>query len=210
MNILLLEDDNILSTTLTKLLTLEGYNISLAVDANEVFSLTYDNNYDLYLFDINVPILKGTDILKELRQSGDNTPTFFLSALRDIDTISEGFDAGCDDYIKKPFDFDELLVRIRSILKKSYGNLKYKDITYDPNTNIIKQDDKIIHLGTIEQNIFILFIKNKNKLVTKDEIYELLETPTASALRVQISRLKKALNLNITNIRGEGYKLEEL
>ncbi len=210
MKILLLEDDHILSSTLIKLLSIEGYDLTLAHNGEEVLDLTYENSYDLYLFDINVPCISGLDLLKELRESGDKTPAFFISALVDIDSISAAFDIGCDDYIKKPFDFDELLVRIRSALKRSYGNLTYKDIVYDFKTREIKKSGETITLGNVETAIFELFIKNISAVIPKEEIYELMEKPSEVGLRVNISRLKKLLGLDIRNIRGVGYKLEEL
>ena len=210
MKILLLEDDHILSSTLIKLLNIEGYDVTPAHDGEEVLDLTYENSYDLYLFDINVPYINGLDLLKELRESGDKTPAFFISALVDIDSISSAFDIGCDDYIKKPFDFDELLVRIRSALKRSYGNLTYKDIVYDFKTREIKKSGETISLGNVETAIFELFIKNISAVIPKEEIYELMEKPSEVGLRVNISRLKKLLELDIRNIRGVGYKLEEL
>ncbi len=210
MKILLLEDDSILSSTLVKLLELEDYDVSLAIDGNEVLELTYEHKYDLYLFDINVPYISGTDLLKELRDSGDTTPTFFISALIDIESISNGFDVGCDDYIKKPFDFDELLIRIKSILKKSYGDLKYKDLKYNPTSKEIIKDSVIIDMGLVETAIFELFIKNISSIVTKNDIFDVMDNPTDVALRAQISRIKKTLDLDITNIRGIGYRLEKV
>jgi len=210
MKILLLEDDSILSSTLIKLLSLEYYDVTLAENGNEVLELTYENKYDLYLFDINVPYINGTDLLKELRDSGDNTPAFFISALIDIKSISTGFDVGCDDYIKKPFDFDELLIRIKSVLKRLYGNLVYKNIKYDIKTKEITKDNKIIDMGYVENSIFELFIKNIGKTINKDEILDLMEHPTLSALRVHISRIKKELDIEIVNIRGIGYRLEKI
>ncbi len=210
MKILLLEDDSILSSTLIKLLSLEYYDVTLAENGNEVLELTYENKYDLYLFDINVPYINGTDLLKELRDSGDNTPAFFISALIDIKSISTGFDVGCDDYIKKPFDFDELLIRIKSVLKRLYGNLVYKNIKYDIKTKELTKDNKIIDMGYVENSIFELFIKNIGKTINKDEILDLMEHPTLSALRVHISRIKKELDIEIVNIRGIGYRLEKI
>jgi len=208
--ILLLEDDYILSSSLEKFLKFEGYEVSLATNGNEVLNFTYENRYDLYLFDINVPYINGIDLLRELRDSGDKTPTFFITALIDTNSLSRAFDAGCDDYIKKPFDIDELLIRMKSILKRSYGSLTYKDIVYNYETREIKKLDKVINLATVEMAIFELFIKNKEKIIVKEDLYWVMETPSSGGLRVNISRLKKILGLNIKNIRGVGYKLEEL
>ena len=208
--ILLLEDDDILSSTIVKLLSLEDFDVTLAKNGQEVLDLTYENRYDLYLFDINVPVISGLDILNELRQSGDNTPAFFITALIDINSISKGFEIGADDYIKKPFDIDELVIRIKSALKKNYSVLKYGEIEYNPLTKQITHPNKNINLGNIENSIFELLFKNIGKNVLKEQFFDLMENPTALALRVHISRLKKELDLNITNIRGIGYRLEEV
>ena len=107
-------------------------------------------------------------------------------------------------------DFDEWLIRIKSILKKSYGDLRYKDLKYNTTSKEIKKDDLIIDMGCVETEIFELFIKNISSVITKDDIFEVMEHPTAIALRVHISRLKKTLDLDITNIRGVGYRLEKV
>jgi DNA-binding response OmpR family regulator len=208
--ILLLEDDDILSSTMVKLLELEGFDVTLATNGKEVLDLTYENNYDLYLFDINVPFISGLDILDELRQSGDTTAAFFITALIDINSISKGFEIGVDDYIKKPFEMDELIIRIKSVLKKHYNTLSYKDLQYDPISKSIKKNNTYINLGNIEISIFDLLLKNINKNVLKEQFFDLMDNPTDVALRVHISRLKKELDLDIKNIRGVGYRLEEI
>jgi len=208
--ILLLEDDDILSSTIVKLLTLEDFDVTLAKNGQEVLDLTYENSYDLYLFDINVPMISGLDILDELRQSGDKTPAFFITALVDINSISKGFEVGADDYIKKPFDMDELIVRIKSILKRNFTTLKYGQIEFNPITKQICHPDKSINFGSIESGIFELLLKNIGKNVLKEQFFELMDNPTSLALRVHISRLKKELDLKITNIRGVGYRLEKI
>lgn len=121
--ILLLEDDPLLSATLLDLLRAEGFEVVHAIDGEEALEISYAQKFDLYLLDINVPLLNGIDFLKLLRDSGDLTPAFFISALRDIKTISQAFDTACDDYIKKPFDFDELLVRIKAHIVKKIPKL---------------------------------------------------------------------------------------
>ena len=122
--ILLLEDDEILAQTLVDMLESENFIVCLARDGETALDLTYKESFDLYLLDVNVPFLNGFDFLKSLRQSGDKTPAFFLTALKDIDSLSKGFDSGCDDCIKKPFDFNELLVRIKAKLKIKENSLK--------------------------------------------------------------------------------------
>ncbi|MCD4758225.1 MAG: response regulator transcription factor [Arcobacteraceae bacterium] len=210
MKILLLEDDAILAQTMIQILEQENYDVTLVEDGEEVLEATYENRFDLYLFDINVPLLNGMNTLKLLRNADDNTPTFFITALRDTASILEGFDCGCNDYIKKPFDLDELLARIKAILKRQNPIIKYNDITFDLFENRIIKEDKEVSLGIVEKEIFSLLIKNINITVNKSTFFEYMNKPSDTALRVLISKLKKVLELNITNTKGIGYKLETL
>jgi len=207
--ILLLEDDEILAQTMVQILE-EHYDVTLVNDGEEVLELTYENKFDLYLFDINVPTLNGMETLKLLRDAQDNTPTFFITALRDTSSILEGFNCGCDDYIKKPFDLDELLARIKAILKRKNPVLKYKNITFDLLENRVFKDEEEISLGLVEKEIFSLLIRNINMTVNKTTFFDHMNKPSDAALRVLISKLKKLLDLNITNTKGIGYKLEKL
>lgn len=208
--ILLLEDDTILAQTMVQILEQEDYDVTLVNDGEEVMEYTYENRYDLYLFDINVPLLNGKEALKLLRDAQDNTPTFFITALRDTNSILDGFDSGCDDYIKKPFDLDELLARIKAVLKRRNPVLEYGDITFDLLENRVLKQNEEVALGNVEKEIFSLLIKNINMTVNKTTFFDYMNKPSDSALRVLISKLKKVLDLNITNTKGIGYKLEKL
>lgn len=210
LKILLLEDDTILAQTMVQILEQEDYDVTLVNDGEEVMEYTYENRYDLYLFDINVPLLNGKEALKLLRDAQDNTPTFFITALRDTNSILDGFDSGCDDYIKKPFDLDELLARIKAVLKRRNPVLEYGDITFDLLENRVLKQNEEVALGNVEKEIFSLLIKNINMTVNKTTFFDYMNKPSDSALRVLISKLKKVLDLNITNTKGIGYKLEKL
>ncbi len=210
LKILLLEDDTILAQTMVQILEQEDYDVTLVNDGEEVMEYTYENRYDLYLFDINVPLLNGKEALKLLRDAQDNTPTFFITALRDTNSILDGFDSGCDDYIKKPFDLDELLARIKAVLKRRNPVLEYGDITFDLLENRVLKQNEEVALGNVEKEIFSLLIKNINMTVNKTTFFDYMNKPSDSALRVLISKLKKVLELNITNTKGIGYKLEKL
>lgn len=207
--ILLLEDDTILAQTMVQVLEEENYEVTLVEDGEEVIESTYNNKFDLYLFDINVPLLNGLETLKLLRQAKDDTPTFFITALRDIKSTLEGFDCGCDDYIKKPFELDELLARIQATLKRKNPVIKYNDIKFDLLENRVLKNDKEVNLGSVEKEIFSLLIRNIDTTVNKSTFFDYMNKPSEAGLRVLISKLKKILNLNITNTKGIGYKLEE-
>ena len=208
--ILLLEDDEMLLQTLKSLLISQNYKVTSVKNINQALNETYENSFDLYLFDINVPFGSGIDLLKDLRDSGDKTPAFFITALKDIKSISKGFDAGCDDYIKKPFDFDELLVRVEAILRRNNPFVKYGDIKYNQEESRIYKKDKETELGEVSQKIASIFLNNIGKIIHKDQLFEVMKKPSDVALRVQINKLKTELGLNIKNIRGLGYKLEKL
>ena len=208
--ILLLEDDEILSQTLNELLESQGYEVHLAKNGNMAMDLSFETKFDLYLLDVNVPFLNGFDFLQELRDSGDETTAFFITALRDIDSLSRGFKVGADDYIKKPFDFDELLVRINAKLKVNEDIIKYKNIEYNIRTDELKLNNETLKIPQIDKNIFLLFLKNIGNIVDKNLIFELMEKQSDVGLRVHITKIKKLLHIDIKNIRGQGYRLEKI
>jgi len=205
--LLLLEDDPNLSKTLIKYLTREGYEIDWAKNGEEAVDLTYDNKYDLYLFDINVPLINGVDLLTSLRDAEDFTPTIIISALVDITTVTKGFIAGADDYVKKPFDPQELLVRIKAKTATLKEKIKFRDFEIDIQTKEIFYDSKLLSIGGVLRDIFISLVKNYPNPVVKDELMLFLEKPSDLALRVNISKLKKSLGIEIENVRGVGYKI---
>ncbi|WP_294956968.1 response regulator, partial [Sulfurovum sp.] len=129
--LLLLEDDPNLAKTLKKYLERNGYSVTWAKNGEEAMELTYANSYDLYLFDINVPLINGIDLLSDLRDAEDTTPTIIISALVDVESVTKGFIAGADDYLKKPFDPDELLVRIQAKTSGLKKTLKFKNFEID-------------------------------------------------------------------------------
>jgi DNA-binding response OmpR family regulator len=206
--ILLLEDDAVLSLTLEDLLQSEGYDVELVKDGEEAVDLAYDNRYDLYLFDVNVPSLNGFDLLKALREADDTTPAVFITALSDIASLTKGFDSGADDYIKKPFDPDELLVRIAAKIKQAAPRLACGDVSMDTATHTVYKGEKIIDIGEVPRAILKLLMERQGQNVDKSSFYDVMENPSDAAIRVHITKLKQALGLEITNIRGMGYRLE--
>jgi len=209
MKILLLEDDLNLHNSLKAYLEMEEFNIFSAFNAKDVYDITFESHFDLYIFDVNLIGENGFEILKALRDSGDTTPAIYTTALVDITSMTIGFKAGADDYIKKPFDPEELVLRIKSRYMKN-EKIKYKNIVYNPTTKEIFQNKKLVILSNILSHIFDLFITNKNKIVSNEILFDQLENPNQNALRVNISKLKTKLNLDIKNIRGVGYILEDI
>jgi DNA-binding response OmpR family regulator len=208
MKLLLLEDDHILSETLQLFLSKEGYDVDTALSIKEAEELTFHNKYDLYLLDINLPQGNGIDLLKSLRYADDTTPTIFITALTDINSMSEGFKLGAIDYIKKPFDPQELLIRIAA--KFASSTLSYKHLEYDPQSQIIRFNGEIIDLGNVQLKIFEKLLSQCGSVITKEELYECLDHISDTALRVAITKIKQKLDIDIKNIRGKGYILEKL
>ncbi|MEO1954899.1 MAG: response regulator transcription factor [Campylobacterales bacterium] len=206
--VLLLEDDRILSQSIKELLESDSFVVDLAVDGEEAAELTYENKYDLYLLDINVPKIDGLELLESLRDASDNTPTIFISAMVDIKTMTKGFNLGADDYIKKPFDPEELLLRISSKIKKSVDVITYNDLVYNPATKELRKDGHLITLSSMLLDMLHILITSKNQVVDKIALEECMQNPSAQALRVAVNKLKKTTGLPIKNIRGVGYIVE--
>lgn len=204
---LLLEDNPNLAKTLIRYLKFNDYEVDWAKDGEEAVELSYQNKYLLYLFDINVPRLNGIDLLKSLRDAEDFTPAIIISALVDIESVTKGFMAGADDYLKKPFDPEELLLRIKVKTTSLQESITFKEYELYLQNNEIFYKGEPLFLGTVQKSIFIALLKNNPNPVTYDELLNLLDKPSENALRVNIAKLKKMLNLEIKSIRGVGYKI---
>ena len=211
--ILLVEDDLILSETLVELLESEGYDVTLVSAGNKALEATYDKEFELMLLDVNIPDFSGFELLKMLRESGNETPCIFLTSLNDIASLSRGFEVGADDYLKKPFDFDELLVRIQALLRKSFSaqsnEILYNELLYKITTNELFKEDELILFTPLEQKLLSAFFKRINETITKQELLHELDSVNESsegALRVYMTKLRKS-GLEIQTIKGVGYRL---
>jgi DNA-binding response OmpR family regulator len=207
--ILLLEDDIDLGETIEEILEDEGYSVVWVKDGIEASDATYSHKFDLYIFDINVPEFNGLELLEALRGADDKTHTIFISALVDLDTISQAFDIGAEDYIKKPFFPEELLIRVKAKFNIYNRDIYYKSIRYNPKTSQIYKDDKSIQLSRMQLELFDFFIRNIDRVIDRDRILEETSIKSISALRVAITKLKQKTGFNIKNVHGVGYILEE-
>ncbi|MDN5099320.1 response regulator transcription factor [Aliarcobacter butzleri] len=216
--ILVLEDDELFASTLEDFLIEEKFVIDIAKDGEECLSLNYENNYDLYIFDIKVPKISGLELLASLRNSEDNTPTIFLTSYKDKDTLQEAFVKGCDDYLKKPVDLDELLLRIKALLKRNKKQFELIKLTetldFNPINKRIYENGIDLNLPTKILDLIELFIENRGDIVTKEMIINRLwaanEDYSEGSIRVYINQIKKLFSdVNmIVNIKGIGYKIE--
>ena len=213
-SILIVEDDALLAETLEDLLEEEGYEVILAVNGEEALERTYDHSFNLYLIDINLPLLDGITLLKELRDADDTTPAIFLTSHTKKEKLKEGFASGGDDYITKPFDNEELLLRIEALLRRTQQILPKQigDFSIDESSMQILYKNKTLELSKKEYELLLLLLQNIGKIVPKEQIidtvWERSESGSEGAIRVYINRLKQHVpQLKIENIRGIGYRL---
>ncbi len=219
MKILLLEDDVGLGDIISEYLQDNYFELDHVYDGEEALSRAYETRYDLYIFDVNVPAIKGFDLLKMLRDSGDATPTIFVTSLNDIDDVSKGFESGADDYLKKPFELAELLLRIKNIQKRSFTQQRSaviqidENITFDIDTELLHTGQGSVSLPQKELKLLKHFLQHPNVIITFDELNSVLwdydETASSESLRAHIKNLRKHLTKDmIHNLRGLGYRFE--
>jgi|AAUQ01.1.fsa_nt_gi DNA-binding response OmpR family regulator len=211
--ILVLEDDKLFNETLEDFLEEEGFSVEVALDPYTALELTYEYKFDLYLFDINLPYENGFKLLKRLRDSGDKTPTIFLTSREDRESLLEGFNIGADDYMRKPIDLDELLVRVKAILKREFKSDKIYIDKYmiDCNAKRVYLDNIPLPVTTKAVELLLLLISAKGEVVPidviEDRLWHVSENISLGSIRVYINNLKRYFP-NIINIRGIGYKFD--
>ncbi len=205
--ILLLEDDPNLAKSLIRYLEKHGYEVDWAKQGEEAIDLSYENSYSLYLFDVNVPLMNGIDVLTALRQAEDRTPTIIISAQIDMDSMTKGFTAGADDYVKKPFNPEELLLRIKAKTLLLKERLTVHGYSLDIHTYEVYRGNTLCSMGEIQKSIFTELLRAYPNPVSKENLMALLETQNDGALRVNIVKLKKDTGLAIEAVRGVGYKI---
>jgi DNA-binding response OmpR family regulator len=210
--ILLLEDDKLFNETLQDFLEEEGFDLDYALDPYTALELSYKHIYDLYLFDVNLPYESGFDLLEKLRQSGDTTPTIFLTSRDDKASLTQGFEVGADDYMKKPIDLDELLLRIAALLRRQVRNEKIAIGKYSLDTlsKTLYHEEETLEVTKKAVELLILLLQSNGEVVSTDEIKNRLwaagQNASDGALRVYITQLKKYFSEHIENVRGIGYK----
>jgi DNA-binding response OmpR family regulator len=179
MNILIIEDDQRIAQLIQRGLEEQGFATTLAYDGLSGKKLALQNNYDLIITDIILPKIDGLDLCKQIRENRLDTPIIMLTALGTTDDKVEGFDAGADDYLVKPFEMRELLVRIRALLKRhnktanNSGNiLKYADLEMNLHTKIVKRNGIEINLTPKEFNLLEYMLQNPERVLSREEIAE--------------------------------------
>ena len=211
MKIFLLEDDYSLNEAIKEIIQLENHSVENFYDGETAFS-KISNDFDLYILDINIPNINGLEILKQIKQINLKTKVIIISANINIDLIREAYTLGCDDYIKKPFNIEELLFKINRYEKKD--TLIYLDINITFNT-ISKEliiNNKTVELTKNEKNLLFLLVDNLNNKISYDQIENFVyegTSKTSDAIRSLVKRLRKKLPKDlISNSLDEGYYIK--
>lgn len=216
MKILLMEDDIILNEIISEHLTENKHQVTSCFDGIDAQEKLYSQTFDLLLLDVNVPNLTGFEILKDIRNKDIKTPAIFITSANMLEDIEKGFNIGCDDYIKKPFELKELDLRINNI--RRLHNISpiskivlSKDTFLDSKNLCIQMGNKDIHIAQKECDVLQYLIKNKTRNVSIEElslnIWSYEDSPLSSTIRTYIKNLRKILGEeSILNTRGVGYR----
>jgi len=217
MKILLMEDDPVLSDILLDYLR-EYWNVDYAFDSKDVYTLLDTTRYDIFIFDINVLGKSGLELLKELREYNITVPAIIITAYKDTQHLKNAFDAGAHDYIRKPFELEELYARITNTQKifNIENEIKIEisqNILFFPEKKEIINNTKHISISPKDNAILIYFLNNQHKIISNDELtqniwdFDLL--PSDATLRSHIRTLREIIGKDkIKTIRGEGYIYE--
>jgi two-component system, OmpR family, response regulator len=221
--ILLVEDDQNLGSLLSDYLSVKGYETTWEDNGDKGLKSFIDNQYDICLLDVMMPIKDGFTLAREIRNLNNDMPIIFLTAKSMKDDKLEGFKAGADDYMTKPFSMDELLVRIQAILRRSLGTdladektkFELGTLTFDSNKQVLSSASDEHKLTSKESQLLRLLALNRNKVLERsvalNKIWSDDSYFNARSMDVYITKLRKYLkldpNIQIQNVHGRGFKL---
>ncbi len=221
MRILLVEDDQDLAEILKIILRDRYYLVDYAPDGETAWELADSLQYDLILLDVMLPKLDGITFCQRRRKMGDRTPILLLTAEDTIMSKVKGLDGGADDYVVKPFDVDELLARIRALLRRGSNSIspiiEWGELRLDPSSCEVSCQGKLLHLTAKEYALVELFLRNSYRIFSQSDLLNRLwdyeETPSENAVRSHIKSLRKKFHHAgagdlIETIYGLGYRLK--
>ncbi len=216
MRILVVEDEHKIANSIKKGLEQELYAVDVVYDGEEGYDLASSEDYDLIILDLMLPKLDGVSICKKLRKESIHTPILILTAKGQINDKVEGLDAGADDYLTKPFSFEELLARLRALIRrpqKTNGEkLIVNDLSLDTKTYEVKRKESLIPLSNKEYSLLEYLMRHPNQILSKDQIishvwnYEADILPNTVEVYIGYLRNKIGKDL-IKTLRGFGYKI---
>jgi DNA-binding response OmpR family regulator len=223
MRILIVEDDEGLAEVLSKDLTSRHYLVEVAADGQAGLALAESFDYDLILLDFMLPKLDGISLCRQLRKQGDHTPILLLTAYDSSTEKITGLDAGADDYVVKPCDFEELLARIRALLRRGNANtspvIEWGNLRLDPSGCEVTFNEQLLHLTSKEYSLMELFLRNSQRIFSQssllDHLWSFDEPPLENTVRAHIKSLRKKLKQAgaedlIETVYGLGYRLRVL
>jgi two-component system response regulator MprA len=218
--VLVVEDDPAVREALDRALGYEGYDVETARDGAVALSMLRQSEYDVIILDVMMPHLNGLETCRRIRASGDDIPILMLTARIAVDDRVEGLDAGADDYVAKPFSLDELLARIRALLRRSYGDvssvMRVDDLVIDPGARSVTRGGREMNLTKTEFDLLYLLALTPGTVLGRDRIYDEIwgidfET-SSNSLDVYIGYLRRKTEAGseqriIQTVRGVGYVL---
>jgi len=223
--ILILDDDSDILELLEFILKKHHYQIIGIQDSHEIETYLYENSFSLLIIDRTLPCIDGVDLIRGLRQRGNTTPVIFLTAKDSQQEKLEGFRGGGDDYITKPFDIDEVVMRVEAVIRRTRksgfeNKLVYRDILINLDTFEVKIADNLIKLTKLEFKLLQIFLENIGKVLNRDYLLETVwncgvfdEHCSEKTVNIAIKRLKQKIDNDsskkyIESIRGVGYKFK--
>jgi two-component system, OmpR family, response regulator MprA len=221
--ILVVDDERAVRESLRRALELEGYEIELAADGREALDrLEADSQPDALILDVLMPGVDGLEVCRRLCRSGSRLPVLMLTARDAVENRVAGLDAGADDYVTKPFALEELLARIRALLRRTTDGagetLRFADLELDPGTRVVRRDGELIELTRTEFSLLELFLRNPRQVLTRSIIFERVWGYDfgygSNSLDVYVGYLRRKTEAGakprlIHTVRGVGYALRE-
>jgi len=221
MRILVVDDERAVRDSLRRALELEGYQIELAGDGREaLYRLDGDVQPDAVILDVLMPGLDGLEVCRRLRATGNSVPVLMLTARDAVENRVEGLDAGADDYVTKPFALEELLARVRALIRRTADGadekLRFADLELDPGTREVRRGGEPIELTRTEFSLLELFMRNPRQVLTRSIIFERVWGYdfgfASNSLDVYIGYLRRKTEVGgrtrlIHTVRGVGYAL---
>jgi len=223
MKVLVVDDERAVRESLRRALELEGYDIELAADGNEaLYRIETESHPDAVILDVLMPGMDGLEVCRTIRRSGNTVPVLMLTARTQVEDRVEGLDAGADDYVTKPFALEELLARLRALLRRTADGsgevLRFADLELDPGTREVKRSGEPIELTRTEFSLLELFMLNPRQVLTRSVIFERVWGYDfgygSNSLDVYIGYLRRKTEAGakprlIQTVRGVGYALRE-
>ena len=222
MKILLAEDEVDLNNLITKYLKKNGYSVESVFNGEEALDYLEYDEYDLIILDIMMPKINGFEVIKKLRSKGNHTPILLLTARNSSEDKVKGLDLGADDYIVKPFDFNELTARIRTIVRRRYGNssneLSIGDLVLDTSKKTVTRAGKTIELTGKEYSILEYLMQSKNRILSREQIkthvWDYNYEGDSNIIDVLIKNIRKKIHVEdgkqiIYTKRGIGYVVKD-